>query len=89
MTTINLQQTDLPSVLQVTCSYNNDVLKGVTVILDDTSKTTKSNGLVTFTNLNKKQSQLVCSKDGYLTVIQDILIEDDFQIINIEMQPTA
>lgn len=75
------------SALQVTCSYNDDVLKGVAVVVDETTITTKSNGLVTFTGLDNGTKSIVASKDGYATTTSSKLVENPFETADVEMNP--
>lgn len=75
------------SALQVTCSYNNDVLKGVAVEVDSNTITTKSNGLATFTGLDSGTKIIMASKDGFATNTSSKVIVNSFEFTDIEMQP--
>ena len=75
--------------LQVTCSYNNDVLKGVAVVIGQTTINTKSNGLSTFTGLDSGTKNISVSKDGYKTTTASTIVENTFETIDIEMQPIS
>ena len=75
------------SALQVTCSYNNDVLKGVAVVVDETTITTKSNGLATFTGLDTGTKTITASKNGFATNTSSKVIANSFEFSDIEMQP--
>lgn len=87
MTKLNSQQVDTKSALQVTCSYNDNVLKGVAVVVDETTLTTKSNGLVTFTGLESGTKEVVASKDGFATNTSSKVVENPFETADVEMQP--
>lgn len=78
---------NIKSALQVTCSYNNDVLKGVAVVIDETTINTKSNGLATFTGLDSGTKNISASKDGYATTITSKIVENPFETVDVEMQP--
>lgn len=84
---IGLDGGNIKSTLQVTCSYNNDVLKGVAVVVDETTITTKSNGLATFTGLDSGTKSIVASKDGFATNTSSKTIENSFETADVEMQP--
>lgn len=73
--------------LQVTCSYNDNVLKGVAVVVDETTITTKSNGLATFTGLDSGTKEIVTSKDGFATNTSSKVVENQFETADVEMQP--
>jgi hypothetical protein len=84
---IGLDGGNIKSALQVTCSYNDDVLKGVAVVVDETTITTKSNGLATFTGLDSGTKSIVASKDGYATNTSSKAVENPFETADVEMNP--
>lgn len=78
------------SALQVTCSYNNDVLKGVAVVVDETTITTKSNGLATFTGLDSGVKMVTANKDGYRTTPPiPAILENPFEVMSLTLQPVT
>lgn len=78
---------NVKSALQVTCSYNNDVLKGVAVVVDQTEILTKNNGLATFTGLDKGEKTIEASKDGYHTYNTAKQINNPFEFADIVLNP--
>jgi hypothetical protein len=84
---ISLNGGSSKSALQVTCSYNDDVLKGVAVVVNETTITTKSNGLATFTGLDSGTKSIVASKDGFVTNTSSKVVENPFETVDVVMQP--
>ena len=73
--------------LQVTCSYNDDVIKGVAVVVDETTITTKNNGIATFIGLNGGSYTIQAAKDGYNTNTSNKIIENPFETTDLTMLP--
>jgi len=77
------------SALQVQVSYNDDVIKGVAVVVNSNTYTTKNNGIANFTNLPTGNTVIQASKDGYISNISSVLIENPIEFADIIMNPVT
>lgn len=75
------------STLQVQVSYNNEVLGNCSVVVDNTTIVTKSNGLATFTGLTKGEKVIEATKSGFLVATDTKQVANSFDFTDIEMTP--
>lgn len=73
--------------LQVQVSYDNEVLGNCSVVVDNTTIVTKSNGLATFTGLTKGEKVIEATKSGFLVATDTKQVANSFDFTDIEMTP--
>lgn len=82
-------QNDIKSALQIQISFNNEVISGASTTIGSETKTTKSNGLVTFTGLNVGSTTATVGKDGYITQTITKNLTNPLEFEDVSLQQTS